>query len=288
MATKLHAITKAFNQASVQCHKHDATLKAAVDKHIADNKAAQDALWKAWQAALLAAVQGDNIPLLQISESLYNLSDERIKALTNAKGEQGALKDLFIQNNNKVWVVKKKTQLDKNAQISLVADLFNPFEVEKAKPAAKTPLQQAQAKVTAAFKIATQCRDFCDLKDLMALTAILSRMQTALAKAQELDATAGEDLPSVASQAAVSKTKAQAKPKAQAQAQAKPASMPKAAQAKPKAAVSTLPKAQAQAAVSTLPKAQAQAAVSTLPKAQAQAAVSTLPKAQAQAAAMQH
>ena len=262
MATKLHAITKAFNQASVQCHKHDATLKAAVDKHIADNKAAQEALWKAWQAALLAAVQGDNIPLLQISESLHNLSNERIQALTTAKGEQGALRDLFIQNNNKVWVVKKKTQLDKDTQINLVGGLVNPFEVEKSKPAAKTPLQQAQAKVTAAFKIATQCRDFCELKDLMALTAILSRMQTALAKAQELDATAGETVPSVASQAAVStapKATTKAKPKAQAK--------PKAAQA----AVSTLPKAQAK------PKA-AQAAVSTLPKAQAQA----------QAAAPQH
>ena len=259
MATKLHAITKAFNQASVQCFKHDASLKAAVDKHIADNKASQAALWKAWQAALLAAVQGDNIPLLQVSEALGNLSSERIKALTTAKGEQGDLRDLFIQNSNKVWVIKKKTQLDKNAQISLVADLLNPFEVEKAKPAAKTPLQQVQAKVTAAFKLATQCRDFCDLKDLMALTAILSRMQTALAKAQELDATAGENLPSVEILPKVSAKPAKAKAQAQAQAQA-PA----------QAAVSTLPKAKAQA--------QAQAAVSTLPKA----------KAQAQAAATQH
>ena len=230
MATKLHAITKAFNQASVQCFKHDASLKAAVDKHIADNKAAQAALWKAWQAALLAAVQGDNIPLLQVSEALGNLSNERIKALTTAKGEQGDLRDLFIQNNNKVWVIKRKTQLDKDTQINLVRGLLNPFEVEKAKPAAKTPLQQAQAKVTAAFKIATQCRDFCDLKDLMALTAILSRMQTALAKAQELDATAGENLPSVEILPKVSAKPAKAKAQAQAQ-----------------AAVSTLPKAKAQA-----------------------------------------
>ena len=258
MATKLHAITKAFNQASVQCHKHDATLKAAVDKHIADNNAAQEALWKAWQAALLAAVQGDNIPLLQISEKLPDLSKERHQALTNAKGEQGSLKDLFILNNNRVWVVKRKTQLDKDTQINLVGGLLNPFEVEKAKPAAKTPLQQVQAKVTAAFKLATQCRDFCDLKDLMALTAILSRMQTALAKVQEMDATAGEGLPSVESLPKVSAKPAKAKAQAQAPAQA---------------AVSTLPKAKAQAKPASMPKAKAQAKPASMPEAQAQAAI---------------
>ena len=218
MATKLHAITKAFNQASVQCSKHDATLKAAVDKHMADNNAAQTTLWEAWQAALLAAVQGDNISLLQISEKLPDLSKERYQALTNAKGEQGALRDLFTQNNNKVWVVKKKTQLGKDEQINLVGGLANPFEVEKAKPAAKTPLQQAQTKVTAALKIADQCKDFFESKDLMALTAILSRMQTALAKAQEMDATAGENLPVVESLPKVSTL-----PKAAAQAAAQQA-----------------------------------------------------------------
>ena len=248
MATKLHAITKAFNQASVQCSKHDATLKAAVDKHMADNKAAQGALWKAWQAALLAAVQGDNIPLLQISEKLPDLSKERYQALTTAKGEQGDLRDLFIQNNNKVWVIKRKTQLDKATQINLVGGLTNPFEVEKAKPAAKTPLQQAQSKITAAFKLATQCRDFCELKDLMALTAILSRMQTALAKAQELDATAGENLPSfeILPKVSAKPAKAQAAeslPKVS----AKPAKANAQAQATAQAAVSTLPKAKAQA-----------------------------------------
>ena len=215
MAIKLHAITKAFNQATVQCTKHDASLKAAVDKHLVDNKAAQAALWEAWQAALLAAVQGDNIPLLQISEKLPDLSKERIQALTNAKGESGNLRDLFIQNNNRVWVVKRKTQLDKDTQINLVGGLSNPFEVVKAPPATKTPLQQAQAKITAALKIADQCRGLFEVKDLAALTAILSRMQTALAKAQELDAVIGENLPVVESLPKVS-TLPKAKAKAQA------------------------------------------------------------------------
>ena len=217
MAIKLHAITKAFNQATAQCAKHDASLKAAVDKHMADNKAAQSALWEAWQQALMAAVQGDNIPLLQISEKLPDLSTERTQALTNAKGEQGALRDLFTQNNNKVWVIKRKTQLDKDTQINLVGGLSNPFEVEKAKPAAKTPLQQVQAKITAAFKIADQCKDFFEAKDLTALTAILSRMQTALAKAQEMDATIGENLPVVESLPKVSTTLPKAKAQAAAQ-----------------------------------------------------------------------
>ena len=224
MAIKLHAITKAFNQATVQCTKHDASLKAAVDKHLVDNKAAQAALWEAWQAALLAAVQGDNIPLLQISEKMPDLSKERYQALTNANGEQGDLRELFTQNNNKVWVVKKKTQLTNDEQVNLVGSLANPFEVVKAQQKVKTPLQQAQTKVAAALKIADQCRDFFDVKDLTALTAILSRMQTALAKAQELDAVIGENLPVDEAQAAAS-------------------TLPKA-----KAAASTLPKAAAQAA----------------------------------------
>ena len=215
MATKLHEITRAFNKASVQCTKHDSTLRAAVDKHMADNKAAEAALWGAWKESLLAAVQGDNIPLLQVSEALGNLSDERSKALTNAKGTQGNLRELFVQNSRKVWVIKRNTLLTNEEQINLVGGLFNPFEVEKAKPTAKTPLQQVQSKITAALKISEQCKDFFESKDLMALTAILSRMQTALSKAQEMDAIAGENLPVVESLPKVSTL-----PKAQSQATA--------------------------------------------------------------------